>query len=193
MTIRCFWGLTMLLMLCISAGAQVVPAAVKRAQGGFLVEGSAGAPGENPDSASYDNLFGITLGAYLQARPWLGGAVRAAALESTGQPGREERQQAVLAGPRFALSHKRLSVDAAVLGGYSHSDYPSSPPIMSSDGGETLVSAAKPVVETGVGMDVRFTSHISWRTGEVMYQYTPGPAGPRGVTFSSGLVFVIAP
>ena len=190
-TTRISWCLIAVFLLTSSARSQAIPAATMAPTFALFAEGSANTLESNPDPVRYGNLYGGAAGVYIQTRPWLGIEARASFLESASQPGHEEHQRAAFVGPRLAVAHKRFRVDGVLLGGLSHSDYPTSPASAYPNGMDMLTASTKPALEAGGGLDLRLTRRFSWRTGEMMYGYVFGPDEPSGITFSSGLILRI--
>ncbi len=185
------WLLIAISLLTSSARSQAIPAATMAPRIAIFGEGSANTFGYKPDPVHYGNLYGGVIGGYLQTRPWLGLEARASFLESASQPGNEEHQRAVFFGPRLTVGHKRFRADGAVLGGWSHSDYPASVPSAYPNGLDKLNASTDPALEAGGGVDLWLSPRFSWRTGEVMYGHVFGPNEPWGLTFSSGLIWRI--
>ncbi len=170
-----------------AAGAQIVPTRPRRPELAVFGEVSINKPHWNPDPAHYGVLYGGIAGAYLQARPWLGVETRALWLESADQPDHEEHQRALFLGPRIEFVHRRISIDGIVLGGVSHSDYPTVPISSYSDGQDVLKASTTPAMEAGGGFNVRLSPRISWKLGEVLYGRSFSANQPQGATFSSGI------
>ncbi|HEX3940415.1 MAG TPA: hypothetical protein VHX11_02935 [Acidobacteriaceae bacterium] len=185
---KSIWLLLAAFCLSLRAGAQALPAATMAPHLSIFGDLSANTSNYNPDSSHYGTLYGATLGAHLQTRPWLGLEARASFLESNTQGRQAEHEKGIYFGPRGLFIHRRLRVDGLVLGGIAHSAYPAFPLTVEANGQDLFRYSTRPALDVGGGVDFWLNPRLSWRTGEVMYNHVFGAREPEGVSFSTGLI-----